>query len=71
MTTQQYIQEVSRKIKQGHTSEYSFREDFSFLIKNIANDDVLNEPSKMTDFGNPDYAVLKKNTQKLIVNVRS
>ena len=63
MTTQQYIQEVSRKIKQGHTSEHSFREDLSSLIKNIANVDVLNEPSKITDCGNPDYVVFKKNTQ--------
>ena len=63
MTTQQYIQEVNRKIKQGHTSEHSFREDLSSLIKNIANVDVLNEPSKITDCGNPDYVVFKKKTQ--------
>ena len=63
MNTSEYIQEVSRKIKQGHTSEHSFREDLSSLIKGIANVDVLNEPSKITDCGNPDYVVFKKNTQ--------
>jgi hypothetical protein len=63
MNTSAYIQEVSRKIKQGHTSEHSFREDLSLLIKEIASVDVLNEPSKITDCGNPDYVVFKKNTQ--------
>ena len=63
MNTSAYIQEVSRKIKQGHTSEHSFREDLSLLIKEIASVDVLNEPSKITDCGSPDYVVFK-NTHK-------
>ena len=56
-----YIDQVASKVKLGFSSEHTFRKDLEVLINNLAPDvSVTNEPSQITDCGNPDFLISKK-----------
>lgn len=56
-----YVSKVAARVKLGHSSEHTFRKDLEDLINNLAPEVmVTNEPSKVTDCGNPDFLISKK-----------
>ena len=56
-----YLDDVNSKFKLGITSEHTFRKDLEVLINKLSpNVNVTNEPSKVTDCGNPDFLISKK-----------
>jgi hypothetical protein len=59
MTLTEYLQSLNARLQQGHTSEHTFRGDLEQLLRNLLPDDlhIINEPSKISDCGNPDYVV--------------
>ncbi|BBI66579.1 hypothetical protein PKHYL_07700 [Psychrobacter sp. KH172YL61] len=51
-----YVNKVASRVKLGHSSEHTFRKDLEDLINNLVPDVmVTNEPSQVTDCGNPDF----------------
>lgn len=53
-----YLNGVISKFKLGITSEHTFRKDLEVLINNLSPKvDVTNEPSNVTDCGNPDFLI--------------
>jgi predicted helicase len=61
MQLSQYIQQINQRLAEGHTSEHSFRADLEALIRTLLpGHNVINEPSQITDCGNPDYVITKK-----------
>lgn len=56
-----YIDQVASKFKLGFSSEHTFRKDLEVLINSLAPEvSVTNEPSQITDCGNPDFLISKK-----------
>ena len=56
-----YVTKIAQRVKDGHTSEHTFRGDLEILINALAPTvNVTNEPSKVTDCGNPDYLISAK-----------
>ena len=56
-----YVNKVASRVKLGHSSEHTFRKDLEDLINNLAPEVmVTNEPSQVTDCGNPDFLISKK-----------
>ena len=56
-----YVNKISERVKAGHTSEHTFRKDLEDLINYLVPEVmVTNEPSKVTDCGNPDFLISKK-----------
>ncbi|WP_367277126.1 N-6 DNA methylase [uncultured Psychrobacter sp.] len=56
-----YLNKVASRVELGHSSEHTFRKDLEDLINNLApNVMVTNEPSQVTDCGNPDFLISKK-----------
>ncbi|GMN90027.1 type ISP restriction/modification enzyme [Francisella sciaenopsi] len=61
MTTQQYLEQLNKRYKTGISSEHTYRKDLEDLIVSLVKDvNVTNEPTKITDCGNPDYVITKK-----------
>ena len=61
MSVDIYLEAVNKHFKSGHASEHTYRGDLAELIKGIVpNIHVTNEPSKVTDCGNPDYVITRK-----------
>ncbi|MEZ5495935.1 MAG: hypothetical protein R3F25_03775 [Gammaproteobacteria bacterium] len=61
MTLEQYIQTVTNNFNTGISTEHTYRGDLEQLIKTLVpNVEVTNEPSKVTDCGNPDYVITKR-----------
>lgn len=59
---QKYLKSVATRFKQGISSEHSYRSDLEILLRELVNGiTVTNEPSKVTDCGNPDYIITRKN----------
>ncbi len=57
----QYIESVTRRYKSGISSEHSYRGDLEILIRKLANGiEIINEPAKVTDCGNPDYVITRE-----------
>lgn len=57
----QYVESLNQRYQQGNTSEHTFRGDLEALVRALCDSiDVTNEPSKVTDCGNPDYLLSKK-----------
>lgn len=55
-----YITTINKRYKLGQSSEHTFRGDLEQLLRNLVpNVDITNEPSKVTDCGNPDYVISK------------
>ena len=60
MSINQYLEAVNKLYQSGMSSEHAYRPDFRDLIKDIVNDiEITNEPSNVTDCGNPDYVITK------------
>ena len=58
-----YVNKVASRVKLGHSSEHTFRKDLEDLIDALKlNVDVTNEPSQVTDCGNPDFLISQKDT---------
>jgi len=56
-----YVNKVASRVKLGHSSEHTFRKDLEDLINNLVPEVmVTNEPSQVTDCGNPDFLISKK-----------
>ncbi|AJI57966.1 N-6 DNA Methylase family protein [Francisella philomiragia] len=61
MTTQQYLEQLNKRYKTGISREHTYRKDLEDLLVSLVKDiDVTNEPANVTDCGNPDYVITKK-----------
>lgn len=61
MTLTEYIQSINARLAQGHTSEHTFRGDLEQLLRSLLPEHhITNEPSQITNCGNPDYVVTQK-----------
>lgn len=61
MNIPQYIKTVDKRYRSGISSEHSYRADLESLIRELVPSvEITNEPSKLTDCGNPDYVITKK-----------
>ena len=57
-----YVSKIAQRAKAGHTSEHTFRKDLEDLINSLVPAvNVTNEPSQVTDCGNPDFLISKDN----------
>ena len=60
MNLHQYIEIVNKRFKSGISREHAYRTDLETLIRELVpNVDITNEPSSVTDCGNPDYVITK------------
>lgn len=60
MNIQLYLDTLNKRFKTGISSEHTYRTDLEQLIRNLVTGvDITNEPSKVTDCGNPDYVITK------------
>ncbi len=58
MTLNEYIQSINARLAEGHTSEHTFRGDLEQLLRTqLPTYHITNEPSQITDCGNPDFLV--------------
>lgn len=61
MNIQQYLEQLNKRFKTGISREHTYRKDLEdLLISLVADMDVTNEPANVTDCGNPDYVITKK-----------
>lgn len=61
MDLNQYLESVTTRFKSGISREHAYRSDLEQLIRGIApNVELTNEPSKVTDCGNPDFVITKR-----------
>lgn len=66
MTINQYLESVNKRYKLGISKEHSYRGDMESLIRALVKDiEITNEPSNVTDCGNPDYVIT--NSKKIPV----
>ena len=57
-----YLEAVNSHFKSGLATEHTYRGDFAELIKGLVPDiHITNEPSNVTECGNPDYVITRKN----------
>lgn len=57
----QYIDKINSRLAQGHTSEHTFRADLEQLLSQLLPGyNITNEPSQITDCGNPDFVITRK-----------
>ncbi len=60
MTIHQYLEILSDRYKSGISREHSYRGDLENLIRSLVPEiNVTNEPTDVTDCGNPDYVLTK------------
>ncbi|MEI7850771.1 MAG: type ISP restriction/modification enzyme [Kiritimatiellales bacterium] len=60
MNLSQYIETVNKRYKSGISREHAYRRDLEELIRElVAGVEITNEPSNVTDCGNPDYVITK------------
>ncbi len=60
MNISSYLESIGKRFKSGISSEHTFRGDLELLIRSMVPDvDITNEPSQITDCGNPDYVITK------------
>ena len=58
----QYIETVAKRYNSGISSEHSYRADLESLIRElVCGVEITNEPSQVTDCGNPDYVITRGN----------
>jgi len=57
-----YIETVAKRYKSGISSEHSYRADLENLIRSLVSGvEITNEPSQVTECGNPDYVITRSN----------
>ena len=62
MNLNQYLESVNKHYQSGHATEHTYRGDFAALIKELVQGVyITNEPSNVTDCGNPDYVITRNN----------
>ena len=62
MNIEQYLTALNTRYITGIASEHSYRADLEALVRQlISGVEVTNEPSQVTDCGNPDYVITRKN----------
>jgi len=62
ITLNQYLQTVNNRFQSGISREHSYRGDFENLLRGLLPDvEITNEPVNVTDCGNPDFVLTKKN----------
>lgn len=55
-----YIEQINNRLAQGHSSEHTFRADLEQLLTHLLPNHVItNEPSNITNCGNPDFVITK------------
>ncbi len=60
MSIEKYLEQVNKRFKSGISKEHSYRGDLETLIRELVPEvEITNEPSKVTDAGNPDYVITK------------
>ena len=60
MSITNYLEKVNQHYKLGHATEHTYRGDFAELVKDLVpNIHITNEPSNVTDCGNPDYVITR------------
>ena len=60
MNLNQYLDAVNKLYQSGISSEHAYRPDFRDLVNELVSDiTITNEPSNVTDCGNPDYVITK------------
>lgn len=60
MSITNYLEKVDQHYQSGHATEHTYRGDFADLVKLlIPNIHITNEPSNITDCGNPDYVITR------------
>lgn len=60
MNVNQYLDAVNKLYQSGISSEHAYRPDFRDLVNELVSDiTITNEPSNVTDCGNPDYVITK------------
>lgn len=61
MSISSYLEKVGKHYQSGHATEHTYRGDFAELVKTLVpNIHITNEPSNVTDCGNPDYVITRK-----------
>jgi predicted helicase len=61
MNINQYLETVNTRYKSGISSEHTFRTDIEQLIRALVPGvELTNEPLKITDCGNPDFVITKR-----------
>jgi len=62
MNLNRYIETINSRYISGMASEHAYRGDLESLIRELVPQvEVINEPSQVTDCGNPDYVISRKN----------
>ncbi|WP_319501911.1 type ISP restriction/modification enzyme [uncultured Draconibacterium sp.] len=60
MTVSEYLAVLNNRFQSGISSEHTYRGDLESLIRSLVTEvEITNEPSKVTDCGNPDYVITK------------
>lgn len=60
MIIEQYIDTINTRLKSGLSREHSYRGDLETLIRALVKGvEITNEPTNVTDCGNPDYVITK------------
>jgi len=60
MNLNQYLHSINTRYKSGISREHSYRGDLEELIRELVSGvEITNEPSNVTDCGNPDYVITK------------
>lgn len=61
MQITEYLNQLNQRLSEGHTSEHTFRTDLEQLLRTLLPEHhIINEPSKITYCGNPDYVITRK-----------
>lgn len=60
MNIEQYLETINRRYITGIAGEHTYRSDLELLVRELVDSiEVTNEPSQVTDCGNPDYVITK------------
>ena len=58
MSITNYLKNIDRHFQSGHATEHTYRGDLAELVRQLVpNIHITNEPSNVTDCGNPDYVI--------------
>jgi len=71
MNLHDYLTRLNSKYVSGIAREHAYRTDLETLIRNIVpHIEVLNEPAKVTDCGNPDYILIENNIPRGFIEAK-
>jgi predicted helicase len=71
MNLHDYLTRLNSKYVSGIAREHAYRTDLETLIRNIVpHIEVLNEPAKVTDCGNPDYILTENNIPRGFIEAK-